>query len=141
MIASQVRSSLPYQVLIHINKPFSICLWCFLIIVYFYKGQVLPYPNHVRIMEFLIILLFAPIEMFRLNSATRGNLTETPAYVGFSALLSLPSFVICVYLGIFQNFILLLEEVVVCIEAVLIILETLLSLVLFATLSRPTTIG
>ncbi|CAJ0567827.1 unnamed protein product, partial [Mesorhabditis spiculigera] len=133
---AQVRSSLPYQVLVHINKPYAVCFWVVLAAFYVYKGYVLPYPNHVRVLEFLILLFFIPIEAVRLSWAARGNLTETPAFVSLSLGLSIPSLLICIYLGIFQNYILLIEEVFICIEGALIILEVLFGIILVATLSR-----
>ena len=68
-------------------------------------------------MELLIIIAFGPIEAVRLTwgrfclslkkyqfSACRGNLTETPAFIGFSLFLSAAAGAICVYLAVFQNY-------------------------------------
>ncbi|KAK6056320.1 hypothetical protein COOONC_06175, partial [Cooperia oncophora] len=69
-----------------------------------FSGSVLPYQYHVRVLEFFIILAFAPIEAVRLSWGIRGNLTETPAFLAFSLLLSVPTLLILVYLAIFQNY-------------------------------------
>ncbi|VDM77813.1 unnamed protein product [Strongylus vulgaris] len=100
------------------------------------KRSILPYQYHVRVLELLIILAFAPIEAIRLSWGTRGNLTETPAFLAFSVLLSVPIILIHVYLAIFQNFVLLIEAVIVGISGVLVIIETIAGLALCATLSK-----
>ncbi|VDO79938.1 unnamed protein product, partial [Heligmosomoides polygyrus] len=99
------------------------------------KLSILPYQNHVRILELLIILAFAPIEALRLSWGIRGNLTETPAFLAFSSLLSVPVLLIIVYLAIFQNYVLLIESIIVGLGGVLTIVETIAGLALFATLS------
>ncbi|KHJ97131.1 hypothetical protein OESDEN_02894 [Oesophagostomum dentatum] len=103
-MASNVRSSLVYQLLLHAHRIYSVLFFFAMIFLYFYKGSVLPYQYHVRVLELLIILAFAPIEAIRISWGTRGNLTETPAFLAFSLLLSVPVILIHVYLAIFQNY-------------------------------------
>ncbi|KIH66420.1 hypothetical protein ANCDUO_03254 [Ancylostoma duodenale] len=79
-------------------------LFHFIFLISIYSGSILPYQYHVRVLELLIILAFAPIEAIRLSWGTRGNLTETPAFLAFSLLLSFPVMLIHVYLAIFQNY-------------------------------------
>ncbi|KAK5983860.1 hypothetical protein GCK32_019083 [Trichostrongylus colubriformis] len=100
-----------------------------------FLGSVLPYQYHIRVLEFFIVLAFAPIEAIRLSWGIRGNLTETPAFLAFSLLLSVPVLLILVYLAIFQNYVLLIEAIVVGINGVLVIIETVIGLALCATLS------
>lgn len=92
-----------------------------------FAGSILPYATHVFTVELLLLLLFAPIEALRfawgtsliclllfntfLSSGTRGNLTETSAFVTFFVLLSVANIALCVYLGVFQSYVLLIEEV------------------------------
>ncbi|KAE9413204.1 hypothetical protein Angca_001531, partial [Angiostrongylus cantonensis] len=66
--------------------------------------SVLPYQYHVRVLELLIILVFAPIEAIRLSWGIRGNLTETPTFLAFSLLLNIPVLMIHIYLAAFQNY-------------------------------------
>ncbi|RCN38722.1 hypothetical protein ANCCAN_15372 [Ancylostoma caninum] len=66
-MASNVRSSLLYQLLIHAHRIYSMVFFFVLIFLYFYKGSILPYQYHVRVLELLIILAFAPIEAIRLS--------------------------------------------------------------------------
>ncbi|CAJ0606742.1 unnamed protein product [Cylicocyclus nassatus] len=135
-MASNVRSSLVYQLLLHVHRIYSVIVFLVLIFLYFYKGSVLPYQYHVRVLELLIILAFAPIEAIRLSWGARGNLTETPAFLAFSLLLSVPIILIHVYLAIFQNYVLLIEAIIVGISGILVIIETIAGLALCATLSK-----
>ncbi|EYC41246.1 hypothetical protein Y032_0576g220 [Ancylostoma ceylanicum] len=135
-MASNVRSSLLYQLLIHAHRIYSVIFFFALIFLYFYKGSILPYQYHVRVLELLIILAFAPIEAIRLSWGTRGNLTETPGFLAFSLLLSFPVMLIHVYLAIFQNYVLLIEAILVGISGVLVIVETVVGLAVCATLSK-----
>ncbi|WKX96435.1 hypothetical protein Q1695_012687 [Nippostrongylus brasiliensis] len=134
-MTSNVRSSLTYQLMMIGHRTFSVIFFLVILFVYFYKGSVLPYQNHVRILELLIILAFAPIEAVRLSWGMRGNLTETPAFLAFSSLLSVPVLLILVYLAAFQNYVLLVEAILVGINGILVIIETVASLALCATMS------
>ncbi|KAK6736696.1 hypothetical protein RB195_019411 [Necator americanus] len=104
-MTSNVRSSLVYELFIHAHRIYSVMFFIAMIFIYFYKGSVLPYQYHVRVLELLIILAFAPIEAIRLSWGSRGNLTETPVFLGFSILLSVPLLLILLYLAVFQNYV------------------------------------
>ncbi|KHN82099.1 Transmembrane protein, partial [Toxocara canis] len=130
------RSSLSYQVFLHFSRPYSTLLFIAELCFYFFKTSILPYPNHVKISEFLLIVLFAPIEALRLFWARKGNLTETPAYISFSLLLSVATLAVCVYWAVFQSYVLLVEFILVCIEGGLVVLESVLGIVAAAALSR-----
>ncbi|GMS84877.1 hypothetical protein PENTCL1PPCAC_7052, partial [Pristionchus entomophagus] len=130
------RSSLIFEVLLHINRPFSCIFFVVMVILMAYKGTVLPYAVHVYTVELLLLLLFAPIEALRFVWGSRGNLTETSAFISFFVLLSIANIALCVYLGVFQSYVLLIEEILICIEFALLVLQTLIGVTLIATLSR-----
>ncbi|VDD95195.1 unnamed protein product [Enterobius vermicularis] len=96
----------------------------------------LPYAPYVIVCELLLIMLFAPIEAVRLFWGRKGNLTETPAYISFSMLISIPIIAMCVYWGFFQSYVLLVEFVFVVIEGVLVIVELLLGIIAAVSMSR-----
>ncbi|KJH44075.1 hypothetical protein DICVIV_09915 [Dictyocaulus viviparus] len=135
MIASTVKSSLVYQLFMLGHQLYSFILFFSLLFIYFYKGLILPYQYHVRILELLIILVFAPIEAARLSWGIRGNLTETPAFLVLSLFLSIPILTILTYLAIFQNYVLLIEIIIVGISGTLVILESVVALALCAVFS------
>lgn len=66
----------------------------------------------------------------------RGNLTETPTYISFAILLGLGIIAICLYLGFFQGYVLLIERIVACIEGGFVVLETIFGVVAVASFSR-----
>lgn len=49
-------------------------------------------------------LYYSSSQLMRTFAGIRGNLTETPAFLAFSSLLSVPVLLIIVYLAIFQNY-------------------------------------
>ncbi|EFP07830.1 hypothetical protein CRE_26312 [Caenorhabditis remanei] len=132
---SNVRSSLVYQVLLNLQKTLSLVYFLVMFILFFYKGTILPYPRYVRVMEFFIIIPFAPIEYLRISWGSRGNLLESTAFLALSTILSVPIIIILVYLEFFQNYVLFIEEIFTYVVGFFVILQTLLSLVLSITFS------
>ena len=100
-----------------------------------YLVSYLAYPLHVQLSELAIIALFPPVEALRIHWAHRGNLTETPAYLTFSLLLSGAVVAICFYLGWFQAYVLLAEIVACGVEGGWVVLESLVKLGTMATLT------
>ncbi|MFH4982487.1 hypothetical protein AB6A40_009196 [Gnathostoma spinigerum] len=137
MISNSVRSSLPLQFLLITNGPYAVVFVVLMLSLLFYKTTYLPYAFHVKVCDFLLILMFAPVEALRLYWGRRGNLTENPPFITFSLALNLAVIAVCVYWAIFQSYILFLEFIIVCIEGVFVIAESLFALILIAVLSRP----
>uniref|UniRef100_A0A0R3RN49 Dolichyl-diphosphooligosaccharide--protein glycosyltransferase subunit KCP2 n=1 Tax=Elaeophora elaphi TaxID=1147741 RepID=A0A0R3RN49_9BILA len=77
---------------------------------------------------------------FNLNlnqfTARKGNLTETSGYLSFALLLNALTLSLCVYWALFQSYVLFIEFVVVCVEAFLVITETLFAVAAVANFSR-----
>ncbi|CAG9540612.1 unnamed protein product [Cercopithifilaria johnstoni] len=118
------RSSLPLQLILHLNRPISCIFVAVLLFLYFFKVSVLPYATNAKICELLLIVLFIPNEAIRLYWARKGNLTETSGYLSFALLLNALTLSLCVYWALFQSYVLFIEFVVVCVEAFLVIIET-----------------
>ncbi|VDK67037.1 unnamed protein product [Litomosoides sigmodontis] len=136
MINSNVRSSLPLQLLLYLNRPVSCIFVVLFLSLYFFKVSVLPYPTSAKICELLLIVLFIPNEAMRLYWARKGNLTETTGYLSFSLLLNALTLSLCVYWAFFQSYVLFIEFVVVCVEAFLVIVETWFAITAVANFSR-----
>jgi hypothetical protein len=79
---------------------------------------------------------FKQDQTFSLFLARRGNLTETPTFISFALLLGLAVLGICTYVGLFQNYVLLVERVCVCVEAGFVVLESLFGVAVVASFSR-----
>ncbi|KAM3718914.1 Transmembrane protein [Dirofilaria immitis] len=140
MIDSNVRSSLPLQLVLYLNRPISCVFVAILLFLYIFKVSVLPYATNVKICELLLIILFIPNEMMRLYWARKGNLTETSSYLSFGLLLNALTLSLCVYWGVFQNYVLFIEFIIVCVEALLVIIETLFIVAAIVNFSRSTNI-
>ncbi|VIO93498.1 Uncharacterized protein BM_BM2481, partial [Brugia malayi] len=136
MINSEVRSSLPLQLTLYLNRPISCIFVAVLLLLYLFKVSVLPYATNVKICEFLLIILFIPNEMMRLYWARKGNLTETSGYLSFALLLNALTLMLCIYWALFQSYVLFIEFIVVCVEAFLVIIETLFAIIAVANFSR-----
>uniref|UniRef100_A0A1I7VKX7 Transmembrane protein 216 n=1 Tax=Loa loa TaxID=7209 RepID=A0A1I7VKX7_LOALO len=72
--------------------------------------------------------------------ARKGNLTETSGYLSFALLLNALTLTLCVYWALFQSYVLFIEFVVVCVEAFLVIIETVFAIAAVANFSRSTDI-
>ncbi|KAL3111479.1 hypothetical protein niasHT_017706 [Heterodera trifolii] len=133
--SDKILSSVPLELLLRINSKFSI-LFCLLTYALFiYKIFSLPYPLHVLLSEAFIVLLFGPIEAFRISSARTGNLTETSSDLFFSLLLGIAVAAICAYLALLQTYVAFVEQIGASIEFVLVTLEALLQLFTMITFS------
>ncbi|KAK0394403.1 hypothetical protein QR680_000716 [Steinernema hermaphroditum] len=136
MLRSPVQSSLALQLLLWVNRFFSVLFFLVIASVYVFKVYTLPYSKYVAITDGWLIALFVPIETCRIAWAERGNKTETPGFLSFSLLLSFAVIALCVYLAAFQSYVLLMEFVFICIEGGLVILASIISLAAIATFSR-----
>ncbi|CAD5209654.1 unnamed protein product [Bursaphelenchus okinawaensis] len=132
----QIRSSLPLEILLYVNSKLSIIFFFGFLGIHLYKSTYLHLPKHADISELIILLCFGPLEALRISWGRRGNLTETTAFIAFSLLLSLAVIAICVYIGFFQNYILLIELILACTESGFVILEMLCSIAAVASFSR-----
>ncbi|CAI5441347.1 unnamed protein product [Caenorhabditis angaria] len=124
---NNVRSSLVYQLLIKAQETISCIYFLLIFLLYWYKGSILPYQNYVRVMEFLIIIPFVPIEYLRISWGSRGNILESSAFLLLSSFLAVPVILITVYLTFFQNYVLFIEEIFSYIFGGFVIFETILS--------------
>ncbi|EFO24823.1 hypothetical protein LOAG_03667 [Loa loa] len=131
------RSSLPLQLTLCLNRPVSFIFVAVLLLLYFFKVSILPYATNAKICELLLIILFIPNEAMRLYWARKGNLTETSGYLSFALLLNALTLTLCVYWALFQSYVLFIEFVVVCVEAFLVIIETVFAIAAVANFSSP----
>ncbi|TMS32169.1 hypothetical protein L596_000048 [Steinernema carpocapsae] len=136
MQRSPMQSSLVLQLLLWANRFFSVAFFLVVGCLFVYKVYTGPYSKSVAWTDAWLLILFIPIELCRILWAERGNKTEAPGFLSFSLLLSFAVLALCVYLSAFQSYVLLLEFVFICIEALFVILESLISLAAIATFSR-----
>ena len=105
------RSSLSLQIMLFFDWYFSVFYFAVTIILLIYKAYELPYPSPVWELEFVLILLFFGMQMFKIDLGTRGNKTEhstiTLGFVVMSILCVLP-FVFYIRL---QTYVLVIEVI------------------------------
>ncbi|KAI1728561.1 putative membrane protein domain-containing protein [Ditylenchus destructor] len=136
MAASNIKSSLPLEILLFANARFSIVFYLLIVAIYLYKLSFLHYTPYVQLSEIVIIVLFVPIEALRLSWARRGNLTETAAFISFALLLNAAVLSICAYLVFFQGYVLLIEIILASLEGSFVIIETIFCIAAITQFSK-----
>ena len=126
-------SSLPLQVLLHLNVWYFLVFWITELLVYIYKGIILPYPNQdgTQALEIILLLMFATIESVRLFFGYKGNLAERKLAVVLSIFLTIPVLLLNLYLMLWQTYVLRLELILCSVLLVFFGLEFFIG---FATL-------
>ncbi|KAL2310128.1 hypothetical protein Nmel_006369 [Mimus melanotis] len=71
-----------------------------------YKSQVFSYPDDLLAPDLAVLFLMGILEVPRLYLGFKGNLTEAEAPLGLSLGLTVGSVVLCVYLLLWQTYVL-----------------------------------
>lgn len=111
------------------------------LLLYVYKGTILPYPDISRTLtiEIIIIFLLAFIEGVRIFLGYKGNLTERTMALVFSLVLGIPVLFIELFILLWQTYVLRLEVILVGIGLVFLGLEFILSIAAILTFQRSQT--
>jgi len=123
-------SSLPLQILLHLNVYFFLFYWLCELLLYIYKGVRFPFPGNfggTLVLEMALLLFIAVIEGFRLFFGYKGNLAERKQTLVWSVILSLPILISQLYLMLWQTYVLRVEIVLCAIFFIMVSLEVLLS--------------
>eukprot|EP00112_Aurelia_sp_Birch-Aquarium-sp1_P007392 Seg1804.6 transcript_id=Seg1804.6/GoldUCD/mRNA.D3Y31 product="Transmembrane protein 216" protein_id=Seg1804.6/GoldUCD/D3Y31 len=131
-------SSLPLQILMFLNVYYFIFFWFCELLVYIYKGSILPYPNQGGILALEIILLFllAALESLRVFFGYKGNLAERKISLVYSIILSIPVIVALLYLILWQTYVLRIEIILCSLVLIFVGFEVILSGAMIWTLQR-----
>ncbi|MBN3303662.1 TM216 protein, partial [Amia calva] len=129
-------SSTPLEVLLFLNSWYFTAFFIAEILMFIYKGVLLPYPPSNLALELLLLLLFLGVETLRLFYGSKGNLCQRRVCVCVSVCLWLPCAVLCLYFLLLQTFILRLELLLTAGLLVLYCPELLLELTTLTTLTR-----
>ena len=138
-MVEQMRSSLPYEVLLYFNRRYNVIFFLVTLAVFVYKGISFPYPADALGWEISFLFLWAPTEYARLFLGSKGNLTEQQWSVGLSLALSLFTLVLHIYYLLLQVFVLRIDEVLNGISLGFLGMEFILGL--FAMLSFGSSTG
>ncbi|XP_058705819.1 transmembrane protein 80 isoform X1 [Poecile atricapillus] len=103
---SEILSSLPLQILLYVNGIYYIFYFLATLAMIIYKSQVFSYPDDLLAPDLAVLFLMAILEVPRLYLGFKGNLTEAEAPLGLSLGLTVGSVVLCVYLLLWQTYVL-----------------------------------
>lgn len=131
-----MKSSLPYQLLLYLGSYYFGCYICIETLLLIYKSIILPYKSLTLFSEFLLLGGMVVIESCRILSAWKGNLTENVSSIAISLVLFVPAVLICLYVLVFQSYVLRLEVILSSIYLTIQGLQLIFSLVCVATFYR-----
>ncbi|XP_033822826.2 transmembrane protein 216 [Periophthalmus magnuspinnatus] len=132
----QILSSTPLQILLHLNKWYFAAFYLAEILMFIYKGILLPYPTDNLILDVVLLVLFLGLETLRIFYAEKGNLCERPLSSSMSVLVLFPCTALCVYYLLLQTFVLRLEFILNTILLVFYCAEFVLSVLALSMFSR-----
>ncbi|XP_068182112.1 transmembrane protein 216-like isoform X3 [Antennarius striatus] len=105
------RSSVALQVLLLLNSVYFAAFYLAEILMFLYKGILLPYPSHTLVLDVVLLLLFLGLETLRIFYGWRGNLCERSLASCVSLFLLGACASLAVYYLLLQTFVLRLEVV------------------------------
>ncbi|XP_037531418.1 transmembrane protein 216 [Nematolebias whitei] len=131
-----VLSSAPLQVLFYLNSWYFAAFYLAEVLIFIYKGILLPYPSDNLVLDVVLLLLFLALETLRIFYGWKGNLCERSLSSFLSLFILFPCAALAVYYLLLQTFVLRLE---VLLSAVLLCfygLEFLLGVISISAFSR-----
>ncbi|XP_039922441.1 transmembrane protein 80 isoform X1 [Hirundo rustica] len=104
--SSGFLSSAQCWVLLYVNGIYYIVYFLATLAMIIYKSQVFSYPDDLLAPDLAVLFLMAILEVPRLYLGFKGNLTEAEAPLGLSLGITVGSVVLCVYLLLWQTYVL-----------------------------------
>uniref|UniRef100_A0A673JL05 Transmembrane protein 216 n=2 Tax=Sinocyclocheilus rhinocerous TaxID=307959 RepID=A0A673JL05_9TELE len=129
-------SSTPLQILFHLNGWYFAAFFVAEILMFIYKGVILPYPQANLILDVVLLLLFLGLETLRLFYGWKGNLCQRSLALFVSVAVLVPCAVLSVYYLLLQTFVLRLEFVLNAVLLCFYSFELLLGLMTISVFSR-----
>ncbi|XP_034038182.1 transmembrane protein 216 isoform X2 [Thalassophryne amazonica] len=135
-------ASQPILSLAALQVLFSLNIWYFAafyvaeILIFIYKGILLPYPSNNLILDVVLLILFLGLESLRIFYGWKGNLCEQTLSSSVSLVILLPCVTLAVYYLLLQTFVLRLEVILNAVLLCFYGLEFLLGLLSLSAFSR-----
>ncbi|XP_037119031.1 transmembrane protein 216 [Syngnathus acus] len=104
-----ILSSTALQVLLYLNCWYFAAFFLADVLMFIYKGLLLPYPTSNLILDVVLLVLFLGLEILRIFYGWKGNLCEHAVTTAVSLFLLLPCITLAVYFLLLQTFVLRLE--------------------------------
>ncbi|XP_056149982.1 transmembrane protein 216 isoform X2 [Lampris incognitus] len=131
-----ILSSTPLQILFHLNCWYFAAFFLAEVLMFVYKGILLPYPSDNLILDVVLLVLYLGLESLRIFYGSKGNLCERCLATSVSVLILLPCVALAVYYLYLQTFVLRMEFILSSILLCFYGLEFLLGLVSIFAFSR-----
>ncbi|XP_064281731.1 transmembrane protein 80 isoform X2 [Passer domesticus] len=93
-------------ILLYVNGVYYIFYFLATLAMIVYKSQVFSYPDDFLAPDLAVLFLMGIVEVPRLYLGFKGNLTEAEAPLGLSLGLTVGSVLLCVYLLLWQTYVL-----------------------------------
>ncbi|TWW55421.1 Transmembrane protein 216 [Takifugu flavidus] len=129
-------TSTPLQVLLYLNQWFFAAFYLVEVLIFIYKGLLLPYPSDNLVLDVVLMLLFLGLETLRIFYGWKGNLCERSLASCLSLFLLVPCVALAVYVLLLQTFVLRVEFILAAVLLVFYGLELVLGLVSLLAFSR-----
>ncbi|XP_076594957.1 transmembrane protein 216 isoform X1 [Chaetodon auriga] len=129
-------SSTPLQVLLYLNSWYFAAFYLAEILIFIYKGILLPYPSDNLVLDVVLLLLFLGLETLRIFYGWKGNLCERSLASCVSLFILFPCAALAVYYLLLQTFVLRLEVILSAVLLCFYSLELLLGLLSVSAFSR-----
>lgn len=130
------RSSLPLHVALHFNALYSVLFFLSELLVIIFKGLTLPYKMEYFVGEILLLPYFAVLEGIRVYSLKRSNILESIQGMGFSVFLLFPAVILCMWIMLWQTYILYFEVILTVTLLVFLLIELILTILCMINFSR-----
>ncbi|XP_028271741.1 transmembrane protein 216 [Parambassis ranga] len=131
-----ILSSTPLQVLLFLNSWYFAAFYLAEVLIFIYKGVLLPYPTDNLVLDVVLLLLFLALEILRIFYGWKGNLCERSLSSCLSLFILLPCAALAVYYLLLQTFVLRLEFLLSAVLLCFYGLEFLLGLLSISSFSR-----
>ncbi|KAG7471769.1 transmembrane protein 216-like [Solea senegalensis] len=131
-----ILSSTPLQLLFFLNSWYFAAFYVAEILMFIYKGIMLPYPSQNLVLDVVLLVLFVALETLRIFYGWKGNLCERSLASCASVFVLLPCAALAVYFLLLQTFVLRLEFILSAVLLCFYGLELLLGLLSISSFSR-----
>ncbi|XP_029368050.1 transmembrane protein 216 isoform X3 [Echeneis naucrates] len=131
-----ILSSTPLQVLFYLNSWYFAAFYLAEILMFIYKGVLLPYPSNNLVLDVVLLVIFLGLETLRIFYGWKGNLCERSLALCASLFMLFPCAALAVYYLLLQTFVLRLEFILSAILLCFYSLELLLGLLSVSAFSR-----
>ncbi|XP_024116124.1 transmembrane protein 216 [Oryzias melastigma] len=131
-----ILSSTPLQVLLYLNSWYFAAFYLAEILMFVYKGILLPYPSDNLVLDVVLLLLFLALETLRIFYGWKGNLCERSLTSCLSLFILASCAALAVYYLLLQTFVLRLEFLLCAVLLCFYSLEFLLGFIAVSSFSR-----